>query len=361
VLPADASWSEGAAVAAVRPPPPPLPVSDAVLAQVATALRSGEPAALFLGGRALRERGLVAASRIAAATGAVLLCETFPARLERGAGLPAIERLPYFAEQASARLAPYRHVILVDAAEPVSFFAYPGKPSELVPPGCAVHRLAAGADDAVGALVDLAERLGASTAPPPPIARRPELPTGPLTVDSAARALGALLPEHAIVSDEAHTSSLGLPGATAGAPRHDWLTLTGGAIGDGMPVAIGAAIACPGRKVVCLEADGSAMYTPQALWTIARERLDVTTIIYHNAAYAILRLELQRVGAGNGGPKARDMFSLTRPALDFVSLARGMGMPAERATTADEFVAQLRRAFSEPGPHLIEAMVPSMI
>jgi acetolactate synthase-1/2/3 large subunit len=361
VLPADASWSEGAAVAAVRPPPPPLPVSDAVLAQVATALRSKEPAVLFLGGRALRERGLVAASRIAAATGAALMCETFPARLERGAGLPAIERLPYFAEQATARLAQYRHVILVDAAEPVSFFAYPGKPSELVAPGCAVHRLAAGADDAIGALVDLAERLGASTTPPPPIARRPDPPTGPLTIDSAARAIGALLPEHAIVSDEAHTSSLGLPGATAGAPRHDWLTLTGGAIGDGMPVAIGAAIACPGRKVVCLEADGSALYTPQALWTIARERLDVTTIIYHNAAYAILRLELQRVGAGGGGPKARDMFSLTRPALDFVSLARGMGMPAERATTADEFVAQLRRAFAEPGPHLIEAMVPSMI
>jgi len=143
-------------------------------------------------------------------------------------------------------------------------------------------------------------------------------------------------------------------------PRHDWLTLTGGSIGDGLPVAIGAAVACPERKVVCLEADGSAMYTPQALWTIAREQLDVTTVIFHNAAYAILRLELQRVGGGGGGPRARDMFSLARPALDFVALARSMGMSAERATTADELVAQLGRAFAQRGPHLIEAMVPAL-
>jgi acetolactate synthase I/II/III large subunit len=386
VLPADVSWSEGAAVAAVRPRPAPLAVPDAILAELAAVLRSGEPAVLFLGGRALREPGLVAAARIAAATGAAMLCETFPARLERGAGLPALDRLPYFAEQAAAKLAPYRHVILVDAPAPVSFFAYPGKPSELVPAGCTVHRLAAGADDVVGALAALADRLGAPAAPPvdptggavprpaaeavgvptprlPSVAaaRRPAPPTGALTVEAASHALGALLPEHAIVVDEAHTSSLFLPSSTAGAPRHDWLTLTGGSIGIGMPLAIGAAIASPGRRVVCLEADGSAMYTPQALWTIARERLDVTTVIYHNAAYAILRLELQRVGAGAGGPKARDMFSLSRPALDFVALARSMGMSAERATTADELVAQLRRAFAEPGPHLIEAVVPPMV
>ncbi|HEX3480828.1 MAG TPA: acetolactate synthase large subunit [Kofleriaceae bacterium] len=361
VLPADVSWGDGAAVAAVRPPPAPVAVPDAILAEFAAVLRSGEPVVLFLGGRALREPGLVAAARIAAATGAAMLCETFPARLERGAGLPALDRLPYFAEQATAKLAPYRHVILVDAPAPVSFFAYPGKPSELVPAGAAVHRLASGADDAVGALAALADRLGAPAAPPVVAARRPAPPTGALTIEAASQAIGALLPERAIVVDEAHTSSLYLPSSTAGAPRHDWLTLTGGAIGIGMPLAIGAAIASPGRRVVCLEADGSAMYTPQALWTMARERLDVTTVIYHNAAYAILRLELQRVGAGTGGPKARDMFSLSRPALDFVALARGMGMSAERATTADELVAQLRRALAEPGPHLIEALVPPMV
>ena len=361
VLPADVSWGDGAAVAAVRPPPAPVAVPDAILAELAAVLRSGEPAVLFLGGRALREPGLVAAARIAAASGAALLCETFPARLERGAGLPALDRLPYFAEQAAARLAPYRHVILVDAPAPVSFFAYPGKPSELVAAGCAVHRLAAGADDVVGALAALADRLGAPAAPPVAAARRPAPPTGALTVEAASQAIGALLPERAIVVDEAHTSSLFLPSSTAGAPRHDWLTLTGGSIGIGMPLALGAAVASPGRRVVCLEADGSALYTPQALWTIARERLDVTTVIYHNAAYAILRLELQRVGAGAGGPKARDMFSLSRPALDFVALARSMGMSAERATTADELVAQLRRALAEPGPHLIEAVVPPMV
>jgi acetolactate synthase-1/2/3 large subunit len=358
VLPADVSWSEGAATAAPRPPVAAVAVSDAVLARAAAALRTGEPAVVFLGGRALRERGLRAAARIAAATGAALLCETFPARLERGAGLPALDRLPYFAEQAAARLAPYRHAILVDAAEPVSFFAYPGKPSELLPPGCQVHRLAAGADDVHGALVALADRLGAPAEPPVVAARRPELPTGPLTAEAVALALGALLPDHAIISDEAHTSGFALAGATAGAPRHDWLMLTGGSIGDGLPVAVGAAVACPDRKVICLSADGSAMYTPQALWTMARERLDVTTILYNNAAYAILRIELQRVGAGARGPKADAMFSLARPALDFVALARGMGVSAGRATTAEELVAQLRRAFAEPGPHLIEAVVP---
>jgi acetolactate synthase-1/2/3 large subunit len=363
VLPADVSWEGGAAVAAVHAPGAPATVPDAVLAEVAGVLGSGEPTVLFLGGRALRERGLLAAARIAAATGAALLCETFPARLERGAGLPALHRLPYFAEQATARLLPYRHAVLVDAAEPVSFFAYPGKPSELLPAGCQVHRLAAGADDVIGALTALADRVGAAGATGATVleaARRPAPPAGPLTAEAVALALGALLPDNAIISDEAHTSGLFLAGATAGAPRHDWLMLTGGSIGDGLPVAVGAAIACPDRKVICLEADGSAMYTPQALWTIVRERLDVTTIIFHNAAYAILRLELARVGAGAGGPRARDMFSLSRPALDFVALARSMGMSAGRATTAEEFVAELGRALAEPGPHLIEAVVPPL-
>jgi acetolactate synthase-1/2/3 large subunit len=363
VLPADVSWSEGAAVAAPRALVAATAVPDAILADLAGVLKSGAPTALFLGGRALRERGLVAAARIAAATGAALLCETFTARLERGAGLPIVERLPYFAEQATAKLAPYRHVILVDTVEPVSFFAYPGKPSELVPPGCKVHRLAAGGDDVLGALVALADRLGAPRDPPVVAAHRPEPPsgTGPLTVEAFAHALGALMPEHAIVSDEAHTSGFFLAGATAGAPRHDWLMLSGGSIGDGLPVAVGAAVACPGRKVICLESDGSAMYTPQALWTIARERLDVTTIILNNGAYTILRIEHQRVGAGPRGAKADDMMSLSRPSLDFIALARSMGMSASRATTPDEFVVQLRRALAEPGPHLIDAVVPPLV
>jgi acetolactate synthase-1/2/3 large subunit len=359
ILPADVSWSDGAAVATPRARPASAIAPDAVIAEIAAALASGEPCVVFLGGRAVREPGLVAAARIAQATGAALLCETFPARLERGAGLPAISRLPYFAEQAVAKLAPYHHVILVDTAEPVSFFAYPGKPSELVPAGCRVHRLAAGAEDVIGSLQALADRVGAAKLPPIPAVARPALPTGPLTIEAAAHAIGALMPDHAIICDESHTSGGFIPGATAGAPRHDWLSLTGGSIGHGLASAVGAAVACPDRKVICLEADGSAMYTPQALWTMVRERLDVVTVIFNNSAYAILRIELARVGAGARGPKADDMLSLARPALDFVSLARGMGMAATRATTAEEFVAQLARAFAEPGPHLIEAIVPS--
>jgi len=361
VLPADVSWSEGAAVATPRPRPVLAPAPEAVIGEAVAQLASGEPTVLFLGGRALRARGLVAAARIAAATGAELLCETFPARLERGAGLPAVARLPYFAEQATAKLLPYRRVLLADAAEPVSFFAYPGKPSELVAAGSAVHRLAGGGDDVIATLEALADRLGAAPLPAVPVAPRPALPTGALTIESAAQAIGALLPDRAIVVDEAQTSGAFLGPATAGAPRHDWLTLTGGSIGIGLPLAVGAAIACPDRPVVCLEADGSAMYTVQALWTMVREQLDVTTVIFNNRAYAILRIELARVGAGAGGPKAASMLSLAPPALDFVALARGLGMPAARATTAEELVAELRRALAEPGPHLIDAAVPSLL
>ena len=190
---------------------------------------------------------------------------------------------------------------------------------------------------------------------------RPELPTGPLTADGVCQALGALLPEGAIVSDEGNTSGLFAAGHTAGAPAHDWLTLTGGAIGQGLPAAVGAAVACPDRKVIVLESDGSAMYTVQSWWTMAREDLDVVTILFNNASYAVLNMELNRVGATEGGPKAKEMLDLTRPTMDFVSIARGCGVPATRATTAEEFVDQLREALATPGPRVIEAIVPSII
>ncbi len=309
----------------------------------------------------MREAALVAASRIATATGAKLLGETFPPRLERGAGRPPIERLGYLAEFMTAQLAGMRHLVLVDAKAPVSFFAYPEKPSYLVPDGCDVHVLATGADDAAGALDHLAGVVGANGAPTLQAAERPARPTGDLTGEAVANALGALLPEGAVVSDEANTAGLWVAAATAGAPPHDWLTLTGGAIGQGMPVATGAAAACPDRKVVSLEADGSAMYTLQALWTQAREGLDVTTVIFNNRSYAILNMELHRVGAESSGPKALDMLDLTRPDLDFVSLAQGMGVTATRATTAEEFTTQLERAIAERGPALVEAVLPTRL
>jgi acetolactate synthase-1/2/3 large subunit len=209
------------------------------------------------------------------------------------------------------------------------------------------------------ALADLvAPGAAAATA----TAQRPPLPTGALTGDAIAAAVGALLPEGAIVVDESNTAGAMLPAATAGAPRHDWLTLTGGAIGFGLPTGVGAAIAAPDRPVLSLQADGSAMYTISALWTQAREHLDVTTVIYNNGAYDILRLELQRVGAGNApGPNARALLDIGTPPLDFVSLATGMGVPARRAATAEEFTAALAEAFAEPGPHLIDAAIPSLM
>jgi acetolactate synthase-1/2/3 large subunit len=360
VLPADVSWLDGGQPAAPVAPARRTAVADDVVDRVAKALRSGEPCALLVGGAVLREEGLVAASRVAEATGAKLLCETFPARLERGAGLPPVERLGYLAEFTMAQLAGVRHLVLVDARAPVSFFAYPDKPSDLVPEGCEVHVLAGPADDVVGGLAALAEVVGApADAAVRAPASRPDPPTGALTAEAVAAALGALLPDGAIVSDEANTSGLWAPAATAGGPRHDWLTLCGGAIGQGLPVATGAAVACPDRKVLALEADGSAMYTLQSLWTQAREGLDVTTVVFNNRSYAILNLELNRVGAEPPGPKALDMLDLTRPDLDFVALASGMGVPATRATTADELVDQLGRALAEPGPAVVEAMLPA--
>ncbi|HTF48559.1 MAG TPA: thiamine pyrophosphate-dependent enzyme, partial [Pseudonocardia sp.] len=241
------------------------------------------------------------------------------------------------------------------------------QPSDLVPEGCQVHVLAEPENGPSAALGQLADELAPGTVAPTAPANRPELPTGALNTESAAAVVGALLPEGAIVVDEANTSGLTLPAATEGCPRHDWLTLTGGAIGYGLPAATGAAVAAPDRPVLCLQADGSAMYTISALWTQARENLNVTTVIYNNSAYAILRLELQKVGAqttggdGKPGPKAQELLDLSNPNLDFVALATGMGVPAVRATTAEELAAALRKALAEPGPHLIDAVLPPLL
>jgi acetolactate synthase-1/2/3 large subunit len=334
ILPADASWSEGGE------PAPPADVPDPPI--VTTEIPDG--ALLFLGGLALREEYLEAAAR----TGCKLLAETFPTRLQRGAGRVAVDRLAYLAEFASMQLEGTKHLVLCGAKSPVSFFAYPGKASDLVPEGCEVHVLDP------RALLDIGGDAEIVRQP----ASRPDRPTGALTAETVAAAVGALLPEGAIVSDEANTAGLWAPGATAGAPPHDWLCLTGGAIGQGLPVAVGAAVACPDRKVIALEADGSAMYTIQSLWTMARESLDVVTVIYNNRAYAVLNMELGRVGAE--GQRAKDMFDLRVPPLDFVALANGMGVPASRATTAEEFTTALEKALAEPGPTLIEAIIPPM-
>lgn len=357
ILPADVSWDEGGCPAASRPVPTRTPVPDSVVEAAADAVRSGAPTVLLLGGGALRQRGVLAAARVSAATGVKLLAETFPARLERGAGLAPISRLAYFPEPASAQLAGTRRLILVDARSPVSFFAYPGKPSDLVPDGCEVQVLAQADDDAVGALEALADMTAGGTPPPLQALQRPDRPSGLLDIRTLAAAVGAVLPDGAVVVDEANTSGVLLPDATAGAPPHDWLTLTGGAIGQGLPTAVGAAIASPERPVICLEADGSALYTMQSLWTMAQ--LNVTTVVLNNGAYAILRVELSRVGAELGGLRALDMLDLRRPDLDFVALGRGFGVDSVRVDTAEDLVKQLDRGTAEAGPHLIEARLPS--
>ena len=358
ILPADASWNEGAEPAALLPPPEPRPVDDDVVASIAAVLRSGEPSVIFMGGGACRERALVAASRVGASTGAQLMCETFPARLERGAGLPELTRLAYLGEMAAQQLAGTRHLVLVDAKSPVSFFAYPGKPSDLVPEGCEVHVLATGSDDVAGALEALALAVGAPVdAAVLRSPARPEAPSGPLTPRGVGDVLGRLLPEGAIVSDEANTSGVYATKATAGAPRHDWLCLTGGAIGQGLPVAVGAAIACPDRPVIALQADGSALYTLQSWWTMARERLDITTLVFDNRSYAVLNMELERVGATAGGERAKAMLDLSDPDLDFVALAAGMGITSSRATTCEELAEQLAAALATPGPAVIDCVL----
>ncbi len=361
ILPADVSWSEGGVAAGRRSLAGPLAPAPEAVAIAAKVLASGEPAALLLGDDAVRdEQTLALADAIAATTGAKVLAEVFPTRVRRGAGIAPVERLGYLAEFASAQLAGLRHLILVGSRAPVSFFAYPGKDSDLVPEGCEVHVLTDVAESGVTAIADLADRLGATSAAARlAVASRPERPTGALTAQAVAEAVGATLAAETVVVDEAQTGGIWASPATAGAPPHDWLTLTGGSIGFGMPVATGAAVACPDRPVLSLQADGSAMYTLQSLWTQAREGLDVTTVILANRSYAILNLELSRVGVAEPGPVALSMLDLTRPDLDFVSLARGMGVPAERPEDGERLVAALERAQAEPGPHLIEAVIPS--
>lgn len=358
ILPADTAWDPAPGPVAPLPVPAPLPPQAGAVAEAAEALRSGEPCVLLLNGAALYTGPLGTAGRICAQTGARMFSDTFVPRLERGAGIAPIDPLPYFGEQAEEVLAGTRHLILVGTRPPVTFFAYPGKPSSLVPEGCAVHSLAGADGDLPGALEALADALGTTAEAPLAQAHRPDVPTsGKLDPASIGAVVGHFMPEHAIVVNEAATGGFGLPPATAGCPPHDWLALTGGAIGQGLPTAVGAAVACPDRKVLCMEADGSGMYTLQALWTMAREQLDVTTVIFSNRKYAILQVEFMRVGAHNPGPKAMSMLDLGNPALDWTKLAEGMGVEASRATTVEEFADQFSSAVAHKGPRLIEAVI----
>ncbi len=333
-------------------------VSDATVSTTASLLSNNKKSALLLGGRALREDSLAAAGLIARATGAQLLCETFPARLQRGCGRVPVERLPYFAEQAAAILAGFEQLILVGAAAPVSFFAYPGKDSVLTAKECEIVTLADVHQNTVTALAAVANRLAADV-PAETAGAAPESPPpgGELTPLAIAQCLAQLMPENAIISDEAATCGLPMFPATVNAPAHEWLTITGGAIGQGLPLSLGAALACPDQKVIALQADGSAMYTIQALWSMARENTDVTIVLMNNHSYAILNIELARVGAGQPTAKTLSMLDLSHPDINWVEISTGLGVPATRAHTADEFYRQFRDAMKKRGPRLIEAIV----
>jgi acetolactate synthase-1/2/3 large subunit len=356
IVPADVAWTDGADVAAMpRLPKTPLPSTESVN-RAAAILRLDLPTALLLTGNALYGEGLTAAGRIATATGARLLAPYPITRVERGVGTPNVQRIPYMPEQATELLKDIRQLILVGATAPVSYFAYPGKSSVLTSPECEIHALANPGEDYVGALQALVAELSLQNRKLilTEKAERPPRPSGEITLAGLATAVGALLPENAIVVDEAMTSGRGMMAATVGSPPHDWLGNTGGSIGIALPLAVGAAVACPTRRVLCLTADGSSMYTLQALWSMAREALQVTTVVFANRTYAVLQREYAGMGVGSPGPRAAKLFDVGHPTLDWVHLAKGMGVASCRVATLDAFAKSVREGFETDGPTLIE-------
>jgi acetolactate synthase-1/2/3 large subunit len=358
ILPANTAWDIAEGVANPVKIPNRSNASDDVIRNIAAALKSDGETLIHMTGRVLRQDTLEMLGKIQAKTGCRLSCVTANGRWQRGAGRVTIERIEYPVDIALKQLSSVKDIILMGAKVPVAFFAYPGKPSVLIPDDCNVHELAGIDHDHVAVIEALVDELDAHSAKPKiQQLLRPELMTGKLTPDSIASAIGNLMPENAIIADESVTTGRGFSPFTLGSKPHDWLSVTGGSIGLGLPFATGAALACPDRKVICTEGDGSGMYTLQALWTQAREGCDVVNIIFNNGTYAILKGELENVGVRNPGRKAIDMLEIGRPNIDWCLLAKGLGVPATRASDANEFNSQLARAISIPGPHLIEVML----
>ena len=354
ILPADCAWDEGGEPGGLLPPPAPAAVAPQIVAEIARVLRSKAPAMLVLSAAALGERGLRAAQRIAHASGAKLRTPTQVPRMARGRGRAPVDRIPYAVDAALKVLEGTKHLVLAGAKAPVGFFAYPGKPSTLWPADCALHVLASVEQDVAGALEALADELGASRdAPLRDAVPQPELHGGPFKPEAFGLTLAALLPENAIVAEDAVTSGRALFPLTWGAAPHDWIQITGGAIGHAFPAATGAAVACPDRKVVCLQADGAGMYSLQALWTQAREKLDIVNVVFANRRYAILQGELAAVGA-QPGPASRELLDLGRPTIEWTRLAQGMGVEAEKVETLEGFADLFRAACARRGPFLIE-------
>jgi acetolactate synthase-1/2/3 large subunit len=356
ILPSDVSWNEGGAPGAALPIPARTKVPADAVAEAAHALRSGEPAVILLWGAALHADALGLAHNIAQATGARIMAPTFNARIARGKGRPLLDIVPYPVDEAVALLKDVKHLVLVGTTEPVAFFAYPGKPGIMSPKDAVSHVLARSEDDLKDALARLADELDCPEVPVPEIRPNTELPKGPMSAEGAGLVLAALAPDESILIDEAITLRGPFFAATKTAAPHDWLQVPGGAIGGGLPLATGAAIGAPGRRVIAIQADGSAMYTVQALWTQARENLDVTNLILSNRKYAILFHELKQVGAA-AGHASRDLFAIDRPTLDWIKLSESMGVEAARAETLERFADLLTHANARRGPFLIELVL----
>jgi acetolactate synthase-1/2/3 large subunit len=358
ILPGETSWGDAGepeSLPAGAPPPAPRAPDAERVESVAQVLRSGEPALIVLAGRATRGRALQLAGRIAAQTGCRIGTQFFTARIERGAGRVSLERIPYYVPAAMTFLQGFKHIVTVETGEPIAFFNYPGKPSLLKPEGCSVHSLVAVDEDSVAGLEMLAEALGADKTEP--VIQTPSglgKPEGPLNPKSIAQALAAALPENSILVDESLTTGRETLGLTVGARPHDLLQNMGGSIGFGTPVATGAALACPGRRTFCIVGDGSAMYTIQSLWTQAREGLNVTTIIFANNSYQILKLEFGNMGFGVPGPQASGLIDIGKPKIDWLAMGKSMGCPSVRVENAADFYTSLMNSAREPGPTLIE-------
>jgi acetolactate synthase I/II/III large subunit len=355
IVPADVAWSPGGVVPEVMPQASVRFATPDRIEKAAALLRSGQKTALLLAGDALYGKGLLRAGQIAAATNAALIAPYPFARLERGADKPDVVRVPYPREQAVPMFEEFSQVILVGTAAPYAYFASPNSDTALIPPSSTVHTLAfpnenpRQALEALAACLDLKIVSSSKSTEP-----KPAMPSGAITLSGLASAVAATLPENAIVVDESMTSGRGMLAAGRNAPPHDWLANTGGSIGIALPLAVGAAVACPDRHVLCLSADGSGMYTVQTLWTMAREGLKITTVVFANRVYSVLKREFNALGIGEPGPRAGALFEIDRPELDWVSLAKGMGVPAMRVHSLDEFGKALSQGYASNGPNLIE-------
>ena len=359
ILPGDTAWNEGGEVQKVYLNTTLNKVPVDLIAGTAIALKEAKNPMILVGGAALEEKNLMQIAKIADKVNCPIKTDWFNARLDKGAGRINSVRIPYVVEKAVEVLKEFDTIIVIGARRPVAFFAYPNKPGVLTQDNTNFIELASLSDDITGMLEELSDKIGIANNVPTTMSelKIPEIPSGPINPSSLGMVLGALIPENAIVVDESVTTGREFFAQTSGSLPHTWLNNCGGSIGFGMPVAIGAAVACPDQKVISLEGDGSAMYTVQSLWTMARENLDITVLIFANQSYKILKGELTNVGVTNPGKSALEMLSLKDPSLDWVSVSKGMGVDAVRVDTIENLVKYFKHGLKEKGPFLIEVML----